>query len=278
MRMATKELALESSGSAEADTGMYDELMRVNNDLANLQRELYRKNLELAAINEQKNQFLGMAAHDLRSPLGAIMAYSEFLEDEAGPKLSKEHREFISTIRDSSQFMLGLINDLLDVTQFESGKLKMALQPVDLLAVARHNIALNLVLASKKQIRIVLHPGPPLPVLMLDPGKIEQVLNNLLSNAIKFSHVNTEVSVDLSRDARHVVIMIADQGQGIPAEELPKLFKPFSRTRVQSTAGESSTGLGLSIVRRIVEGHGGTVGVTSQVGKGTSFSIRLPCD
>jgi len=272
LRSAAKELALEK------DVGIYDELMRVNNDLANLQRELFRKNVELAAMNEQKNQFLGMAAHDLRSPLGAIMSYSEFLEEEAGPQLTEAHREFITTIKDSSHFMLGLINDLLDVTQFESGKLKMELRPVDLLDVARRNLALNLVLAAKKQIRVALHPGLPLPPLLADRGKIEQVLNNLLSNAIKFSHVNTDVSVHISREDRYAVITVADQGQGIPDEDLPKLFKPFSRTRVRSTGGESSTGLGLSIVRRIVEGHGGSVGVKSQVGKGTSFCVRLPFD
>jgi signal transduction histidine kinase len=272
LRSAAKELALEK------DSAVYDELMLVNNDLANLQRELFRKNVELAAMNEQKNQFLGMAAHDLRSPLSAIMSYSEFLEEEAGPQLSQEHREFITTIKESSHFMLGLINDLLDVTQFESGKLKMELRAVDLLEVVRRNLALNLVLAGKKQIRVALHDGPPLPPLQLDRGKIEQVLNNLLSNAIKFSHVGTEVSVLLGREDRHAVLTITDQGQGIPEEDLHKLFKPFSRTRVRSTGGESSTGLGLSIVRRIVEGHGGSVGVKSQVGTGTSFCVRLPFD
>jgi two-component system, OmpR family, sensor kinase len=278
LRATAKELAMVSSRQPENESGMYDEVMRVNNDLTNLQRELYRKNLELAAISEQKNQFLGMAAHDLRSPLGAILSYSEFLEAEAGPQLSQEHREFITTIKEMSHFMLGLINDLLDVTQFESGKLKMDVQPVDLLEVVRHNLALNLVLAAKKQIRVVLHPGPPLPVLRLDRGKIEQVLNNLLSNAIKFSHVNTQVAVALDREDRHVLITITDQGQGIPAEDLAQLFKPFSRTRVKSTGGESSTGLGLSIVRRIVEGHGGSVEVESEVGTGSSFRVRLPCD
>jgi signal transduction histidine kinase len=257
---------------------VYEELMSVNNDLANLQRELSRRNAELAAMNEQKNQFLGMAAHDLRSPLGAIMTYSEFLEAEAGPQLSEEHLDFITTIKDSSHFMLGLINDLLDVTQFESGKLKMDLRPVDLIDLTRKNLALNLALAAKKQIRISLDVESPLPPLLLDRGKIEQVLNNLLSNAIKFSHVNTEVHVVISRKDPDAWLAIEDQGQGIPEQDLPKLFKPFSRTSVRSTGGESSTGLGLSIVRRIVEGHGGSVNVKSQVGKGTLFTVCLPLD
>ncbi len=272
------ELALPFNGSADSDSKMYDELTRVNNDLSNMQRELFRRNIDLEKINVRMNQFLGMAAHDLRTPLGVILNYSEFLEEEAAPQLNEEHREFITTIREMSEFMLGLINDLLDVAQFESGKPGMKLQPVDLTELVRHNVALNRVLAAKKQIRIVFHTDTPLPTLMLDHGKIEQVLNNLLSNAMKFSHVGTEITVHLSREAHSALLTITDQGQGIPADDLGKLFKPFSRTRVKSTGGESSTGLGLSIVRRIVEGHGGGVGVESEVGKGTSFHVRLPCD
>lgn len=127
----------------------------------------------------------------------------------------------------------------------------MELKPVDLAKVVRHNVALNRVLAEKKPIRMVLRIAAPLPPVLLDRGKIEQVLNNRLSNAMKFSHSDTEVSIELTRSDDAAVLTVTDQGQGIPAEDLSKLFKPFSRTRAKSTGGESSTGLGLSIVRRI---------------------------
>jgi signal transduction histidine kinase len=216
VRATAKELAMRFRETSENDSRMYDELMRVNNDLSNAQRELFKKNIELAALNEEKNQFLGMAAHDLRSPLGVILNYSQFLEDEAGAALSAEHREFLTIMRETSEFMLSLINDMLDVSQFESGKLKMDLHSSDLTEVVRHNVALNRVLAEKKQIRVSFEAADKLPPMMIDRGKMEQVLNNLLSNALKFSYAGSEVSVRLKRENEFALITIADQGQGIP--------------------------------------------------------------
>jgi signal transduction histidine kinase len=217
-----------------------------------------------------------MAAHDLRNPLGIILNYTEFLEEVSGPHLDDEHREFITIIKGMTEFMVRLLDNILDVSHFESGQLKMDLKPAGLTELVCHNVALNQVLAAKKQIQMVFHPGQALPAVPLDRGKIEQVLNNLLSNAIKFSHPQTEVTVNIAREDQFAVITITDQGQGIPNDDIEKVFKPFSRTRVKSTGGESSTGLGLSIVRGIVEAHGGSVQVVSQVGTGTLFQVRLP--
>jgi two-component system, OmpR family, sensor kinase len=278
LRSTAKELALQSGRSSDKGHGMFDELTRVNNELANLQRELFRQNIELEKSHQQKNEFLAMAAHDLRNPLGIILNYSEFLEDVSGPHLDEEHREFITIIKAMTEFMVRLLDNLLDVSHFESGQLIMDLKPAGLTELVRHNVALNQVLSAKKQIRMVFHAGAELPPVRLDRGKIEQVLNNLLSNAIKFSHPDTQVTVSLARENQFAVVTIADQGQGIPNEDIEKLFKPFSRTRVKSTGGESSTGLGLSIVRGIVEAHGGTVQVESRVGTGTVFQVRLPLD
>ncbi|MDB6152972.1 MAG: putative Histidine kinase, partial [Chthoniobacteraceae bacterium] len=275
LRSTAKELAALGRSRPERD-GLFDKLTRVNNDLANLQRELAKKNFELAKLNEQKNLFLGIAAHDLRSPLGVILTYSEFLEAEVGPTLTVESRAFVSIIKDTSEFLLRLIDDLLDVSQIESGKLNLNLQPTSLTELVSHSVALNRLLAEKKQIRMVFVADAILPTLLIDPGKLDQVLYNLLTNAVKFSYPHTEISVRLTRESEHAVITVTDQGQGIPAAELEKLFKPFSRTRVRSTGGEASTGLGLSIVHRIVEGHHGTVSVKSVVGKGSSFEVRLP--
>lgn len=250
-------------------------LTSVNNELTNLQRELSRANVELGRLNEMKNELLGMAAHDLRNPLGIIHAYSEILESETAEALSPEHRAFIALIRQTSEQMVRLINDLLDVSQIESGKLHLDLRPVDLTALVERNAALNRVLAEKKRIELVCHAAP-LPLMALDPSKMEQVMNNLLSNALKFSHPATRVTVGLERDADSAALTVTDQGQGIPEADLPMLFKPFSRTHVRATAGETSTGLGLSIVRRIVEGHRGRIAVESKVGEGSTFRVWLP--
>jgi signal transduction histidine kinase len=137
---------------------------------------------------------------------------------------------------------------------------------------------LNRVLATRKHITVEVDAPRALPPIPLDAGKIEQVLNNLISNAVKFSHRGTRVRVRLACAPEAVTVGVLDQGQGIPAADLTKLFQPFSKTSVQTTAGEQSTGLGLAIVRRIVEGHGGRIWVESEVGRGSEFSFTLPVE
>lgn len=270
------------------DDALYEDFSRLNNELANLQRELVRKNVELARLNDEKNRWLGMTAHDLRTPLGVIQNYAEFLLDEAGPSLSAEHRRFLELIHRSSQFSHRLVGDLLDVAVIESGELRLDLEAVDLQELLQHSVALHNVLAQKKGIRIVLDaaplppPQPPLPRMLADAGKLQQALTNLLDNAVKFSQPGSEVVVSLRQqmtgDARHAVVTVTDHGQGIPADELGQLFQPLGRTRVRNTGGETRTGLGLglAIVRRIIEGHHGEMTLVSTPGCGSSFGFRLP--
>ena len=279
LRAAAKKLALmrASGDDTHSDVAMFEEITKVNNDLVNLQRELAQKNAMLRALNEQKNRFLGMAAHDLRNPLGIIMSYASFLETEA-VTLTAQQREFVTRIRQTSEFMLDLVTDLLDVSAIESGKLKLEREPTDLAALIQKNAELNRVLAKAKNIRVELGPMPALPIVEIDAGKIEQVLNNLLNNAVKFSAEGTRVivSADVRDDA--IEVAVEDEGQGIPEAEQGKLFKPFGVTRVRGTAGEPSTGLGLAIARRIMEGHGGRIGVDSTVGRGSRFTFSIPVE
>lgn len=276
IRATSKDLSRAVGKALQRDEAVYEELTRVNNEMANLQRELAKKNAELEQLNEQKNRLLGMAAHDLRTPLGVILSYSEFLETEAALVLNAEQREFVATIKEQSEFMLHLVSDLLDVSAIESGELKLNRQPADLVRLIQHNLTLNRVLASRKKIVLAFEPPSASPALTFDPGKIDQVLNNLIGNALKFSHPDTRVTVRLESSPKAVTISVQDQGQGIPAADLARLFKPFSTASVRSTAGEPSTGLGLAIVRRIVESHGGRIWVESLVGQGSTFIFTLP--
>ena len=139
---------------------VYDELSQLNNELANLQRELAKKNAELERLNLVKDQFLGMAAHDLRTPLSVVLGYSSFLQEDLGESLSQEHAEFLSVIRSSSRFMLHLVNSLLDVATIESGKLELDRQPTDLAALVARNVALNATLAEPKGIGLVCRCDP----------------------------------------------------------------------------------------------------------------------
>ncbi len=190
--------------------------------------------------------------------------------------MDERQREFVTTIKRTSEFMLHMVTDLLDVTAIEGGKLTLDRQPTDLVELTRRNVKLNGVLSARKAIAIELEAPASLPEVAFDRGKIEQVLNNLISNAVKFSHRGRAVHVSITAADGVATVAVSDQGQGIPAADLSKLFKPFSKTSVQSTAGEPSTGLGLAIVRNIVEGHGGRIWVKSEVGRGSTFSFTLP--
>ncbi len=241
------------------------------------EEEITQKNAQLVELNKEKNQLLGMAAHDLRNPLSIVSTASAFLLDDASRLLSEAKRaEFLRRINSGSKFMLNLIDDLLDVAKIETGRLDLELKDGNLCGLIEENLALNRMLANNKNIRLDFAPESGLPPLRFDRRKVEQVLNNLVSNALKFSAPGTAVTVQASRVDGNVVVSVRDQGQGIPADELDKLFKPFGKTSVRGTAGEKSTGLGLAICRKIVEGHGGRIWAESELGKGSVFSFSLP--
>ncbi len=257
-----------------ASDPMYDEISRLNNELVAMQRELSRKNAELARLNALKNQFLGMAAHDLRNPLHGILTYSSILLEDTD-ELNSDQTEFITAIHDQSQYMASLVNDLLDVATIESGKLQLDLQSVDLLQLTQTNLNRNRLIAARKNITLDLQ-AESIPLVLLDPAKIEQVLDNLITNAIKYSPAGSHVYIHLQASAEEILISVQDKGLGIPPDEMKNLFKPFQRTSVKSTGGEKSTGLGLVIVKRIVNGHGGRIWVESQVSIGSTFYVTLP--
>jgi signal transduction histidine kinase len=255
---------------------MRNTMISLNNELNNLTRELQKKNVQLDQLDKLKNQFLGMAAHDLRNPISSIIMYSEFVLDSDDYHMSDDLRTIMDTIKSSSEFMLRMLEELLDVVKIESGKLQLNYEKVPLENFLKKNIEINALLASKKDIKLVLNIPQSLPDIAIDPIKIEQVLNNLISNAIKYSYKSTSVTVSAFSTKQYVLISVRDEGQGIPENELQKVFAPFSKISVKGTAGEKSTGLGLSIVKRIVTGHLGRIWVESEAGKGSTFSFTLP--
>ncbi|MGE5500144.1 MAG: response regulator [Syntrophothermus sp.] len=254
-----------------------NELINSNRKLVEVHRELEQKNRELLKLNEEKNKFLRIAAHDLRNPVGSALAFSYFLKEEAFHKLSDEEKSYVNNIQTSNEYCLQLLNELLDIAVIESGKLNLNISEIDFVSLLKKNLALNKVLAEKKNISLRLITAFENRKLKIDPVKIEQVLNNLISNALKFSHSGTRVEVRFSLDnEERAIIAVQDSGQGIPAEEIGNLFKPFQKTSVRSTADERSTGLGLSIVHKIIEAHNGKVWVESTVGRGSTFYFTLP--
>jgi signal transduction histidine kinase len=237
--------------------------------------ELGEANARLIALNAQKNQFMGMAAHDLRSPLSVILGYTDLLltMEEITPE---ERRRLLATVDKSAQGMLNLLDDLLDITVIESGRVDLHLTPVDLYQYIAEVSDFNRVIGERKGIHLVADLEPGLPRVTFDPGRIQQVMNNLIGNAFKFSHSGTTVTVQVRQNHDRVEIAVIDQGQGIKPGEVGNVFSEFTRASTRATAGERGTGLGLSICKRLVELHGGHIGAESETGRGSRFYFQLP--
>lgn len=228
----------------------------------------------LRALDEQRAAFMGMAAHDLRSPITVVLGFTDLLLDERTPP--EDHREFIEVIRESMHDMLALLNDLLDISAIDSGNLKLRTTEVNLKRFLNRVLRLNRRIGEQKQIWLEAEIEPNLPDFRFDRQRIEQVLNNLISNAFKFSHSGTTVTLRVRRIEAGVEFSVTDQGLGIRDDEIGRIFDAFEKMSNRPTANEPSTGLGLSICRRIVELHHGIISVESQLGKGSRFTFTLP--
>ncbi len=260
---------------AEEIQSMQKEILSLNRDLNSLTRQLHKKNAALKQLNEEKNRFLGMAAHDLRKPIGLMMTYAEFLLDEAAAELNGEHFGFLNTIYDSCGFMKRLVDDFLDVSAIEAGRFDLDRQAANIADVLGRSLALNRLQAEKKGVDLQVRASEEIPAFSMDAPKIEQVITNLVSNAIEHTASGTKVEIALYQESGKIVFSVADQGPGIPPEEMDKLFKPFSKTSVRKIAGPKSTGLGMVISRKIIEAHGGQIWVESGLGKGTTVYFDL---
>ena len=233
------------NGTREEWESLFDEMTRLNNELANLHRELAKRNTELERLNLLKNQFLGMAAHDLRNPLGVIMAYASFLQKEASSRLTPEEIEFVEVINRSSRFMLRLVEDFLDIAKIESGRLVLEKEPTDLARLIERSVRLNNVLAEAKGTRITYACAEEPLLVSADGPKIEQVMNNLITNAVKFSPPHSEIKVELARIGGEARVAVIDQGPGLKPEEAERIFRPFSQGRSGFYARGKGGGLGV---------------------------------
>lgn len=254
------------------------ERARTRAELERLTHTLQSANAELALLNAQKDRFLGIAAHDLRNPLGVVLGYSDLLLSGPAGELDEDQRHIVSTIRSSAEYMLGLVHDLLDFTTIQAQGIRLERSDTDLSALVNDTVLLQRFVAARKQIGIELAPLPLLAPMSLDARKVRQVLENLVSNAVKFSHPGSRVLVSVAATDDDVTISVEDSGVGIAPEEMDRLFRPFSKTSARGTRGERSTGLGLTIAHNIVQAHGGTIRVESEPGRGSTFHVVLPRD
>ena len=239
---------------------------------------LEEQNSKLTVLNNQKNKFLSIAAHDLRNPISSIQSISEILSDSYAEMEKDEIDSIFKMIGDVSRFSLNLINDLLDISRIEAGKLNLKLASQNYLDFLQNRLKFYKAYAKAHQMKVDLVFMENIPEFEFDGNKIEQVINNLINNAVKYSLSGASIKISVSRKDEFVVTAIEDTGQGIHADELPAIFNEFQITSNQPTNGEKSTGLGLAIVKKIVEEHGGKVWATSQQHIGSTFCFTLPAN
>ncbi|MFC1613805.1 sensor histidine kinase [Gemmatimonadota bacterium] len=233
--------------------------------------------IKLFELNKLKNKFLGIAAHDLRNPLVSIRGFSEILLEEAKQVLDEEQYEFITIINKAANDMLNLVNELLDVSVIESGKLEIHVESRSLKEVLEERVRICQSVAQRKNIQI-LATYSDIPHSLFDADRINQVVDNLISNAIKFSPPDTEIHISLSQEGEMAKVSVRDQGPGISEEDQAKMFGEFQKLSARPTGDETSTGLGLSIVKKIIDGHKGNIWVESEIGEGSNFIFTLPLE
>ncbi|MBN2807476.1 MAG: hybrid sensor histidine kinase/response regulator, partial [Prolixibacteraceae bacterium] len=232
-------------------------------------------NQKLAELNIEKNRYIGMVAHDLRNPIGIAESFSNLLIEDIDEIGKNKLLEYLGIINNRCSFSLDLIHNFLDVAKIEAGIFDLSLTEQEYGSFVRESIIQDEILANNKSQKIIVNSNPASIKLRFDKNKIQQVLSNLISNAIKYSGPGTVITIDISKNDNSVITKISDQGQGIPADELPAVFHPFQTTSVKATANEKSTGLGLAIVKKIIEAHQGTIWVESEVGKGSTFYFTI---
>jgi DNA-binding response OmpR family regulator len=265
------------------------------------QSEITRANRELASANQAKSEFLSTMSHELRTPLNAIIGFSEILRDGVGGELATRQREFVGYIGDSGNHLLALINDILDLSKIEAGKVDLDLEPVDFDLLLGDTLAVVRERALAGRIRLDLVGSGRLEPVMVDRRRVKQIAYNLLSNAVKFTGEGGQVSLHASLVARGVAagglpgfatgvrmdlpqsdfqnfaqISVTDTGLGISQEDMSRLFSPFTQIKNPLTRKFEGTGLGLATVWRLAQLHGGSVAVTSSPGVGSCFTVWLP--
>ena len=264
-----------SAAAQRISAGNLAERIRVSdpaNELGRLAGVLNSTFARLEAAFDEQKQFTADASHELRTPLAVLI--SEAQSALSRPRTDAEYRETIETCLEAAQEMRRLAESLLDLARFDSGQAAMRRVPFDLAEFARDGVELLLPLAAQRAIQIdtALTPAP----LHGDPGRVKQVLINLLDNAIYYNVERGSIRVETRREKSVALLIVADTGPGIPAEDLPHIFKRFYRADKSRTQSDHRSGLGLAIVKSIVEAHGGTIAVESRFGAGTTFTVRLP--
>jgi len=276
----TRRLAVEVKKAAQRLESQNAALTTLNAKLEEQHREVSRLNVELDQAGKLKDQFLANVSHELRTPLNSVIGFSELLltGQVEGAPLSDTQRDYLETISRNGRHLLQLINELLDLSKIAAGRMDLRLEAVPLDALLREAVDSVRAQLEARRHRLALEPAPEPVSVRADRGRVLQILLNLLSNAIKFTpdggHVMLTARVE--DGGRHVRVAVRDTGIGIAPEDRAKLFQEFVQLDAAPSRRYEGTGLGLALSKRLVELHGGAIGVESALGQGSTFWFTLP--
>jgi signal transduction histidine kinase len=241
-------------------------------------QDLQKANEELKRLDQVKTGFFSMINHEMRTPLTAILGYTELLLSVHGNNLSADQQHMLHHIRDGSGRLIDLVNNILDISRIEDGRMAIVPEPMGLLPAVREALAVIRPMADSKHIAISVDVSPEIPEVWGDSKRVSQILVNLLSNAVKYTPNTGKVAVAARRNRAFnmVEVSVTDTGIGIPADQLPYVFDRFSRIERPEIQNVAGTGLGLSIAHGLAEAHGGKIWVESEEARGTCFTFTLP--
>ncbi|MGQ0505246.1 MAG: sensor histidine kinase [Myxococcaceae bacterium] len=257
--------------------------LETNHELEEQNNQLEQMNARLKELDRLKSSFLATVSHELRTPLTSIIGYSEMLSEGLAGNLNGEQADYVRTIMDKGETLLRLISSILDISQIEAGKVRLSFEPLDIAELISTSVTSVKPQAQKKGVTLDVRLPDSAQRVSADREKLRQVVVNLLANAVKFTPKNGKVSLYLS-DVAHQPelyaagyrIIVEDSGVGIPQDQFDKIFQTFYQVDSSSTREYGGAGLGLAIVKSYVEGHGGSVRVSSEVGRGARFTCILP--
>jgi PAS domain S-box-containing protein len=230
------------------------------------------------SASNAKSMFLANMSHELRTPLNAVIGLADLLLLDGGDPLTKRQHQYLEGIVQSGRHLLAMVNDVLDLAKIEAGKHELELELVGTQDAITEAVALLQALAFNRGVQLTASVGADVPHIKADPIRLRQILYNLISNAVKFTDPNGRVQVSAEADGETgaVAIKVADTGIGIAPADVDRLFRAFEQVNMPSGDRPAGTGLGLALTKRLVDMHGGTIDVASQVGAGTTFTVRLP--
>jgi len=266
----------DQMGISLNNLNQYHDLKALSEQYKQRGSEISQKNRQLEQANRLKTEFLANMSHELRTPLNAIIGFSEVLKDELLGKLNDEQADYMNEIFGSANHLLSLINDILDLSKIEAGKMELYLGPVNVSELLQNALSVVKEKAHNHHISLALDVGDDIGLMQVDGRKLKQIVYNLLSNAVKFTPDGGQVAVEARHVEGNLLVKVTDTGIGIAQDNVDLLFRPFEQLDGSLARQFEGTGLGLAMVKRLVELHGGEVSVSSQEGKGSCFQFAIP--